>query len=140
MPVNSFKWKHYEGEIILLNVRWYLKYALSYINLKEMMAERGIQVDYSTIIRWVHQYSPEIEKKYIDKLKYLVLNNSFIKNIGYEQTQLLELVFYCNFYFILICKNGFETDEIQNYCSIHIFIYINTYSNHQPHCIGPCTR
>ena len=29
MPVNPFKWKHYEGEIILLNVRWYLKYALS---------------------------------------------------------------------------------------------------------------
>ncbi len=63
MPVNSFKWKHYEGEIILLNVRWYLKYALSYRNLKEMMIERGSQVDHSTIMRWVHQYSPEIEKK-----------------------------------------------------------------------------
>ena len=42
---NSFKWKHYEGEIILLNVKWYLKYPLSYRNLKEMMAERGIKVD-----------------------------------------------------------------------------------------------
>jgi transposase-like protein len=56
MPVNSFKWKHYEGEIILLNVRWYLKYALSYRNLKEMMAERGIKVDHTTIMRLVHQY------------------------------------------------------------------------------------
>ena len=63
MPVNSFKWKHFVGEIILLNVRWYLKYPLSYRNLKEMMAERGIEVDHSTIMRWVHQYSPEIEKK-----------------------------------------------------------------------------
>src|SRR5271157_5871781 len=64
MLSNSFKWKHYEGEIILLNVRWYLKYPLSYRNLKGMMIERGIQVDHSTIImRWVHQYSPEIEKK-----------------------------------------------------------------------------
>jgi transposase-like protein len=63
MLSNSFKWKHYEGEIILLNVRWYLKYPLSYRNLKEMMIERGIQVDHSTIMRWVHQYSPEIEKK-----------------------------------------------------------------------------
>jgi len=63
MPVNSFKWKHYAGEIILLNVRWYLKYSLSYRNLKEMMAERGITVDHTTIMRWVHQYSPEIEKK-----------------------------------------------------------------------------
>ena len=63
MPVNPFKWKHYEGAIILLNVRWYLKYALSYRNLKEMMAERGVEVDHTTIMRWVHQYSPEIEKK-----------------------------------------------------------------------------
>ena len=59
----SFKWKHFVGEIILLNVRWYLKYPLSYRNLKEMMIERGIQVDHSTIMRWMHQYSPEIEKK-----------------------------------------------------------------------------
>ena len=63
MPVNPFKWKHFVGEIILLNVRWYLKYPLSYRNLKEMMAERGVEVDHTTIMRWVHQYSPEIEKK-----------------------------------------------------------------------------
>jgi IS6 family transposase len=63
MLFNSFKWKHYEGEIILLNVRWYLKYALSYRNLKEMMAEREVKVDHTTIMRWVHQYSSEIEKK-----------------------------------------------------------------------------
>jgi len=63
MPVNSFKWKHYAGEIILLNVRWYLKYPLSFRNLKEMMEERGIEVDHTTIMRWVHQYAPEIEKK-----------------------------------------------------------------------------
>ena len=63
MLSNSFKWKHYEGKIILLDVRWYLKYSLSYRNLKEMMIERGIQIDNSTIMRWVHQYSPEIEKK-----------------------------------------------------------------------------
>jgi transposase-like protein len=49
--------------MILLNVRWYLKYALSYRNLEEMMAERGVKVDHTTIMRWVHQYSPEIEKK-----------------------------------------------------------------------------
>ena len=61
MLSNSFKWKHYEGEIVLLNVRWYLKYPLSYRNLKEMMIEREIQVDHSTIMRWVHQYFTEIE-------------------------------------------------------------------------------
>jgi len=51
MLSNSFKWKHFVGEIILLNVRWYLKYPFSYRNLKEMMIERGIQVDHSTIMR-----------------------------------------------------------------------------------------
>jgi transposase-like protein len=63
MLSNSFKWKHYEGEIILLNVRRYLKCLLSYKNLKEMMAEREVKVDHTTIMRWVHQYLPEIEKK-----------------------------------------------------------------------------
>jgi len=63
MLSNSFKWKHFVGEIILVNVRWYLKYSLSYRNLEEMMAERGVKVDHTTIMRWVHQYSPEIEKK-----------------------------------------------------------------------------
>jgi transposase, IS6 family len=63
MPVNSFKWKHFAGEIILQTIRWYLKYSLSYRNLEEMMAEKGVEVDHTTIMRWVHQYSPEIEKK-----------------------------------------------------------------------------
>jgi transposase-like protein len=63
MPLNAFKWKYFVGEIILQTVRWYLKYPLSYRNLKRMMAERGIKVDHTTIMRWVHQYSPEIEKR-----------------------------------------------------------------------------
>lgn len=58
-----FRYKHFETEIILLNVRWYLKYALSYRNLAEIMAERGLNVAHPTIMRWVHQYSPEIEKR-----------------------------------------------------------------------------
>lgn len=41
-----FKWRHFQTEIILLNVRWYLKYPLSYRNLSEMMLERGLKVDH----------------------------------------------------------------------------------------------
>ena len=41
---NTFKWRHYEGTIILLCVRWYLRYALSYRDLEEMMSERGLSV------------------------------------------------------------------------------------------------
>ena len=58
-----FKWRHFPTEIILLNVRWYLKYPLSYRNLEEMMKDRGLKVDHSTIARWVLAYSPEIEPR-----------------------------------------------------------------------------
>ena len=58
-----FKWRHYESEIILLCVRWYLRYALSYRDLEEMMNERGLSVDHTTIYRWVQAYAPEMEKR-----------------------------------------------------------------------------
>lgn len=58
-----FKWRHFQKDVILLNVRWYLKYPLSYRNLEEMMLERGLSVDHSTIGRWVLTYSPQIDKR-----------------------------------------------------------------------------
>ena len=58
-----FKWRHYEAEIILTCVRWYLRYALSYRDLAEMMTERGLSVDHSTIFRWVQHYAPELDKR-----------------------------------------------------------------------------
>ncbi len=64
-----FKWKHFQGEIILLCVRWYLKYPLSYRNLSEIMQERGLCVDHTTIYRWVMVYAPEIEKRSRKHLK-----------------------------------------------------------------------
>ena len=64
-----FHWKHYEGEIILLNVRWYCSYGLSYRNLVEMMEERGLNLAHTTIMSWVHQYAPQIDKKIRPHLK-----------------------------------------------------------------------
>ena len=64
-----FKWRHFLPEIILLNVRWYCRYALSYRDLEEMMAERGIKVDHSTINRWVLKYAPELDKRIRPHLK-----------------------------------------------------------------------
>jgi IS6 family transposase len=64
-----FKWRHFEAEIILLCVRWYLRYALSYRDLEEMMAERGLSVDHTTIYRWVQHYAPELEKRCRPHLK-----------------------------------------------------------------------
>jgi IS6 family transposase len=61
--MHDFKWKHFKGEIILGCVRWYCKYGISYRDLEEMMLERGVEVDHSTLYRWVQQYAPELEKR-----------------------------------------------------------------------------
>ena len=59
--VNDFKWRHYRGEVILWAVRWYCRYRISYRELEEMLCERGVDVDRTTIYRWVQQYAPEME-------------------------------------------------------------------------------
>jgi transposase-like protein len=66
---SPFKWRHFEAEIILLCVRWYLRYSLSYRDLEEMMLERGLHVDHTTIYRWVQKYAPELEKRCRPHLK-----------------------------------------------------------------------
>jgi transposase, IS6 family len=66
---HPFKWRHFQAEIILLCVRWYLRYTLSYRDLEEMMVERGLSVDHSTIFRWVQAYAPELEKRCRPHLK-----------------------------------------------------------------------
>jgi len=65
----SFKWRHFQADLILLCVRWYLRYSLSYRDLEEIMAERRLSVDHSTIYRWVQHSAPEIEKRCRPHLK-----------------------------------------------------------------------
>src|SRR5689334_10016579 len=60
---NPFKWRHFQADIILMCVRWYLRYSLSYRDLEEIMIERGLQVDHTTIYRWVQHYAPELDKR-----------------------------------------------------------------------------
>lgn len=59
-----FKGRHFDRTVILLCVRWYLAYGLSLRDLKEMMAERGISVDHSTIHRWVVHFSPVLLQRF----------------------------------------------------------------------------
>ena len=53
----------FEAEIIVLCVRWYLRFGLSFRNLEEIMAERNLTVDHVTIWRWVQRYAPELHKR-----------------------------------------------------------------------------
>ncbi len=66
---NIFKWKHYQPDIIVLAVRWYLRYNLSLRDLVEMMEERGLSLVHTTIMRWVHQYRPELNERIRKHLK-----------------------------------------------------------------------
>jgi IS6 family transposase len=88
-----FKWRHFEAEIILLCVRWYLRYSLSYRDLEDMMMERGLPVDHITIYRWVQRYAPELEKRCRPHLKTTTdswrVDETYVK--GATRTWLLTL-------------------------------------------------
>ena len=60
----DFKGHRFEKNIILLCVRWYLAYPLSYRNLEEMMEERGVRIDHTNIYRWVRKFTPQLETKF----------------------------------------------------------------------------
>jgi len=58
-----FTWRHFEAEIILFCVRWYLRSSLSYRDLEEIMLERGLHVDHTTIYRWVQHDAPQLDQR-----------------------------------------------------------------------------
>jgi transposase-like protein len=58
-----FKWRHFEADIILCAVRWYLRYALSYRDVEELLRERGVWADHTTVYRWVQRYAPELDRR-----------------------------------------------------------------------------
>jgi putative transposase len=60
----DFKGTQFEKDIILWGVRWYVAYPISYRQLEEMMGERGVTVDHSTLNRWVIKYAPEVAKQF----------------------------------------------------------------------------
>ena len=57
-----FKWRHFQADLILCAVRWYLRDALSDRDVEELLRERGISVDHTTVFRWVQCYAPELDE------------------------------------------------------------------------------
>ncbi len=62
LSLSLFRGRHFDRVIIILCIRWYITYKLSYRDLVEMMAERGVDISHTTILRWVQRYVPEFEK------------------------------------------------------------------------------
>src|SRR5260221_4919918 len=59
-----FEGRHFDREIIVLCVRWYLRFKLSFRDLVEMMSERDLAMTHTTIMRWVHHHAPEFERRW----------------------------------------------------------------------------
>ena len=64
-----FKWRQFEPEMILLAVGWYLRFSLSYRDVEELLAERGLHADHVTVWRWVQRYGPEIQRRLRPRLR-----------------------------------------------------------------------
>src|SRR5712664_3565312 len=58
-----FKWRQTEPGLILCAVRWYLRYSLSFRDVVELLVERGLKTDHTTVWRWVQCYAPELEQR-----------------------------------------------------------------------------
>jgi len=64
-----FKWRQTEPGLIVCAVRWYLRYSLSLRDVEELLEERGLHVDHTTVWRWVQDYGPELEQRLRQHLK-----------------------------------------------------------------------
>ena len=62
------KWRQFEPEMILLAVGWYLRFSLSYRDVEELLAERGLRADHVTVWRWVQRSAPELERRLRSRL------------------------------------------------------------------------
>ena len=60
---NCFKGRQFTAEVILWAVRWYLMFPVSYRDLESMLLDRGVEVDHTTIFRWIQAYAAELEKR-----------------------------------------------------------------------------
>jgi hypothetical protein len=64
-----FKWRHFEPAVITCAVGWYLRFALSYRNVEELLTERGLPADHTTVWRWTQPYGPEVHRRLNGELK-----------------------------------------------------------------------
>ena len=87
-----FKWRQTELGFILCAVRWYLRYSLSLRDAEELLEERGLNVDHTTVWRWVQCYSPELEQRVRRHLK--PTNKSWRVDESVSRTQAKAVMLY----------------------------------------------
>jgi hypothetical protein len=80
-PDNPFKGRHHPGDLIILYVRWYLQYPLSYQHVAELVAERGVEVDASCIWRWLQASAPQLNQRCRPYLKPVQRHESLLQKL-----------------------------------------------------------
>ena len=76
-----FKGRHFDGQVIILCVRWYTSFKLSLRDLVTTMADRGITVTHTTILRWIQRYLSEFEKRWSRTLDRLADPGGWTRHI-----------------------------------------------------------
>jgi transposase-like protein len=87
-----FKWRQTEAGLILCAVRWYLRYSLSLRDVEELLEERGLYVDHTTVWRWVQYFGPELEQRLRRHLK--PTNKSWRVDESVSRTQAKAVMLY----------------------------------------------
>ena len=81
-----FRKRQFEPAVIVTCVRWYLRFSLSLRDVEELMAERNLAVDHTTVWRWVQAYAPEIRKRLQGQLKYKrttwIMDETYVRVAG----------------------------------------------------------
>src|SRR4030095_378313 len=85
---NLFKWRQHKGKLIVLCVRWYLTFTLSYRQLARMVQEHGWKVNHTSIFRWVQRYGPELAARCRAFLK--PTNRSYRVDETYDETYIVD--------------------------------------------------
>jgi putative transposase len=78
----SFKGRHFPKDIILMAVRWKVAHPLSYRAIEELMEERGVNLDHSTVQKWVVHYAPQLELKFRKKRSKSVAVGEWTRRIS----------------------------------------------------------
>jgi transposase-like protein len=73
-PRSAFAGFRFPAEVIVVAVRWYLRYGLSYRDVEELLAERGIEVDHVTVYRWMHRFTPLLADAAVGILHHSILS------------------------------------------------------------------
>ncbi|TLU82261.1 IS6 family transposase [Staphylococcus aureus] len=88
--MNYFRYKQFNKDVITVAVGYYLRYALSYRDISEILRERGVNVHHSTVYRWVQEYTPILYQIWKKKHKKLITNGVLMRRTSKYLNNLIE--------------------------------------------------